>query len=273
MVLVGLALVLGLARLIQPREQPVCREAQPSAGAPAAPTRSARLASALLLLGVAAAAAMGLTGRSAEDASLNAAPIEEIPLTLGPWTGEDRAVPDVVSELLVPDRVVHRSYENNIGDRAAVWVLYWGTGAVMKGYHHPDVCWGNRGFQAADRWVEAVPVPGGGSVPVTARAFRQGREEQTVLYWTQEGRRVWTDADERAERTDMLSTSWHGHRWVDDLLGTSAEPRQSRFTVVVVVPSTRDRDRRNAAELPRAVAAELYRLCPWAAPRPPGGPD
>jgi hypothetical protein len=171
----------------------------------------------------------------------------------------------VVTDLLAPDRILHRGYVNNVGRDGTVWVMYWGSGSAMHGYHHPDVCWGNKGYDAAEKWVEPVPVPGG-TLAVTAREFRQDRERMVVLYWTQEGRRVWTDADESALARDVFTSSWHGHRWVLDMLGARGEPPGARLTVVVVVQDAGPSARRAAAALTQQVATELYRVCPWAGP-------
>jgi EpsI family protein len=281
MVLLGLALILGLARLIDRRTD---SEPRPSgSGQPeplpdgrgsdqadrGSPVRGGWVAATLLLLGAAGCVAMGLLGRATGEATVADAPLDQVGTSLGGWEGQDRPVPDVVTELLTPDRALYRSYVNNVGREGTVWVFYWGAGSAIVGYHHPDVCWGNKGFQAAEKWVEPVPVPGG-SVPVTAREFRHGRERMVVLYWTQEGRRVWTDADERAAESDMLTSSWHGHKWVGDLLGARTEAPGPRLTVVVVVPDAGLSARREAVALTRLVAGEVYHVCPWAGPEAGG---
>jgi hypothetical protein len=178
-------------------------------------------------------------------------------------------VPAVVTEKLDPDRVVYRVYTNNIGRQAHAWVMYWAAGSAIKGYHHPDVCWGLRGFEAAGRWVEPVPV-GGATVPVLAREYAHDGQKQVVLYWTQEGPRVWSEADEQAAQRDVLTSSNVGHLWSLDLFGLRQSHDDPRLVVVVVIPDGGPAARREAGELCRLLAAELYDLCPWA--RPPSGP-
>jgi EpsI family protein len=277
MVLLGLVLILGVARLVggladegqgsggeeETKPEPSVTPSHPHA---LAPSSAGWVATALLVLGAAGGLAMGWLGRATEEAVVADAPFDQVATTLGGWQGEDRPVPDVVNELLTPDRILHRWYVNNVGREGSVWAMYWGTGSAMKGYHHPDVCWKNKGFDASERWIEPVPVAGG-TLPVTAREFRQDRDRMVVLYWTQEGRRVWTDADERAAETDMLSSSWHGHSWVGDLLGARRAPPGARLTVVVVVPDAGESARREAVALTRLVAEEVYRVCPWASPK------
>jgi EpsI family protein len=279
MVLLGLALILGLARLVGGRsglEERVIEVDEKAKSDPSvtpspphpltpSPPRGGWLAATLLLLGAAGGVAMGLLGRATEEATVADAPLDRVGTSLGGWEGRDQPVPGVVTDLLAPDRALHRWYVNNVGREATVWAFYWGAGSAIVGYHHPDVCWRSKGYEAAEKWVELVPVPGG-SVPVTAREFRQGHERMVVLYWTQEGRRVWTDTDERAAESDMLSSSWHGHKWVGDLLGARTEAPGPRLTVVVVVPDAGESARREAAVLTGLIAGEVYRVCPWAAP-------
>ena len=269
MVLLGLVLILGVARLVggpepeaEPRAEPSATPSPPHA---LTPSPSGWLPATLLLLGAAGGITLGWLGQATEEAVVADAPLDQVAMTLGGWQGEDRPVPDVVNELLTPDRILHRWYVNNVGREASVWVMYWGSGSAMKGYHHPDVCWRNKGYDAAERWAEPIPVAGG-TLPATAREFRQERERMVVLYWTQEGRRVWTDSDERAAESDMLSSSWHGHRWVGDLLGARRAPPGARLTAVVVVPDAGPSARREATALTRLVANDVYRVCPWAAP-------
>jgi EpsI family protein len=281
MVLLGLVLILGVARLVGNPEGDGEEETKPEPSVSASPPLPLPLSpssfagwvvAVLLGFGVVATGKLGWLGRANEEAVVANAPLDKIETRLDEWKGQDQPVPAAVTDLLAPDRVLHRLYINNIGREGAVWVMGWGTGAAIKGYHHPDVCWGNKGYEAAEKWTESIAV-GGGTLPVTAREFRQDRERMVVLYWTQEGRRVWTGADEKAAWNDMLSSSWYGHRWVGDLLGARPAPPGPRLTIVVVVPDAGPAARREAVDLTRLIAREVYRVCPWAdldGPKPTG---
>ena len=100
---------------------------------------------------------------------------------------------------------------------------------------------------------------------VTAREFHQGRDRSVVLYWTQEGPHVWSDSDERAAEREMLASGWSGHQWVGRLLGATAQAGP-RLQVVVIVPTSGTTAKKDAATLSQHIAAELYRVCPWAKP-------
>lgn len=256
MVVVGLGMILTLARLLGRDTRPV--ESVPSSSQPGA----AQGATAFLALGlIASLVGVGL-GWVRESESAVTAPLEQVGYDLGPWHGRDLPVPAVVSDLLAPDQVLFRRYEDNLGSEAQVWVFFWRSGAAIKGYHHPDVCWGNRGFRPSDVWDARLTTPTG-ELPAMGREFRQGGERQVIVSWTQEGSRVWTEADEQAAAADLMATSWAGHRWVGDLLGaTVAAPR---ISVVVVIPAARPASRVDARDLATRIAAEVARLCPWAA--------
>jgi hypothetical protein len=170
--------------------------------------------------------------------------------------------------LLKPDAVIHRRYVNNIGQEAYIWVMFWRSGGTILGYHHPDVCWGNRGLVATDQWFEPVSCRNGAIVPVTAREFKFAKPQQLVYYWTQEGARIWSDLDEQAAKTEMMTSSWQGHRWVGDLIGARSVEQGARLQVMVIVPDAGTIPRKNASQLAGFLSDSLYQLCPWALPQP-----
>ena len=262
MVFVGLGLILAVAsRLGTPAEPPPPGEPVPT------PARGARRAATVSLLVLALTAWGAWAGRGTLAATESGAPLGEIAMTLGGWRGEELRMPPVVTDLLAPDVAIYRRYRNNVGREVFVYVFAWKSDSAIKGYHHPDVCWGNKGFEAEEAWVEPLGPPGERqAVDATARAFRQGGERQVVLYWNQEGRHVWTEADEVAARNDLLSSAWSGHRWVGELLG-AGEPRAgARLQVVVICPGAGNGARRDAAAVASLVREELYEICPWADP-------
>jgi len=269
MVFVGLGIILLIARQLAPAESAAIAPTERATALAERPAGGRFAAGSTIVLAV---LCLGMTwlGTGAATASNESAPLGRIPLTLGGWTGEDREVPAVVHELLKSDGVVHRRYTNNVGQEAYVWVFHWQSGSAIIGYHHPDVCWGNRGLVATDRWLEAVPCgPEARIVQVTAREFKQSKPRQLVFYWTQEGKHVWTDDDEKAAEREMLTSSWSGHKWVGDLLGARTESRGSRLQAMVILPDAGAMPRKNAHQLARALSEELYRLCPWAMPDAP----
>ena len=263
MVFVGTGLILALARLIG---RPAWGDETPVGDPVAPPARGGWSAAAVVLAGAVLAAVGGLAGQTSNDAVSEVAPLGELPLTLHGWTGTELPLGDSVHDLLAPDAGVCRQYTNNVGQKVVVWVFFWRTGSTIIGYHHPSVCWGNKGYGTAEQWVEQVPTPGGAALAATAWEFQQARDKMVVVYWTQEGRRVWTDVDEKSAEAEMLASGWTGHEWVGALLGARGPAAGARLQVVVVAPGGGRAARRAAAGVATQVAADLYTLCPWAAP-------
>ncbi|VTU00603.1 Hypothetical membrane protein OS=Syntrophus aciditrophicus (strain SB) GN=SYN_01097 PE=4 SV=1: Exosortase_EpsH: DUF3485 [Gemmataceae bacterium] len=269
MVLLGLGLIVALAHLLRPRAPAAAPEVAPS------PDRfriaHPRAATVLLLGSAVATVAAQFLGTGAEREVLASAPIDQIPHDLGRWRGTDLPVPEDVRTILAADAITRREY-SDLGYTVHVWVIYWSSQRMVNGYHHPDVCWPNRGFRQTLR--DTVPVPlgdGSGSVPVTLREFVRtgsgGRDtdRQLILYWTQEGRRVWDAADEhRAQATGGVAHDWLGER----LFRRDRSVVTGRLVVLLGTPLWGDGGsiRSQTLDLAGRVAGGLYRACPWADP-------
>jgi EpsI family protein len=193
-----------------------------------------------------------------------AAPLDTIPYQLGTWEGENLPVPEYVTALLTYDAAIHRAYTNDLGYRAHVWVIFWSSRNMVKGYHHPDVCWPNRGFRLESRAVVPAGV-GGCDVPLTVREFSRQADRQLVVYWTQEGRRVWTEADERAVEAGGDSHGWLGER----LFRRTPADATGRIVVLVGTETWGDGSavRAQTMDLAARLAGAVYAACPWADPR------
>src|SRR5262249_27236035 len=164
----------------------------------------------ILSVSLLATVAAQIHGSGAEQELVAAVPLDQIPLRIGRWQGTDEPVPGEITEMLTQDAVVRRVY-HDLGYEVHVWVIYWSSRNMVKGYHHPDVCWPTRGFRLSRR--DVVPIAaGGGTVPVTVREFARGSERQLILYWTQEGRKVWSAEEEERVRASGDSHDWLGER-------------------------------------------------------------
>jgi len=277
MVLLGLGLIVALAHLMTPRSNSANSSHQRAKRDELVilPWTVPTLVALLLICSALATVTAQLLGMSVEHELVAAAPIEKIPHELGRWRGIDRPVPEDVATMLSPDAVTLRVY-SDLGYDVHVWVIYWSSkNMVQGGYHHPDVCWPNRGFKLLQRETTDV-VAGRDTVPVTVREFARGAESsakagretdrQLILYWTQEGRRIWTEDDER--KAQRLGS----HDWLEERLFHREQVAQTgRIVVLLGTPMWGDGSaiRKQTLELAGQVAEELYRVCPWAAPTEP----
>jgi len=262
MVLLGLALVSGLTALLAPA--PV--EAVPATIAfrPTTARRSLRFVNIVLGVALAIGAALSFVPGFAISAG-NGLPLATLPPPVERWTGKAKAIDPAVTTALGCDTVVYRIYTDGIGNEAHVWVVYWSSANAVRDYHHPDVCWPNRGFQMATRWMEPVASPAGRVVPVTFREFTRGSDAQIVGYWTQEGRHFWTDADEAEARSPFFPIRWMIQRANGERPGGSDD----RLTVLVAMPAlgTSLSTRAKTQDVMRHIMDEVYDACPWADPQ------
>lgn len=280
MVFLGLGVVVGLANLLDRRKAideaanlPTQEPSPETVSTPEGSTRIARsFASEYAALGILALAAITtitaqFVGQSAEQQLVATAPLDELPLAIGKWTGEPHEVSDYVTELLTYDKVAFRTYRNDIGQKVDAWVIFWSSQSMVKGYHHPDICVANRGFVVREKDILPLAVDGGGTVPVTVREFvhhTRSSDRQLILYWTQEGRRVWSDKDEESARLTGDS-----HRWVSDrLFGTPEVGEDGRIVVLLGTELTGEgkRQRAETLDFAKQLAGAVYDLCPWARP-------
>jgi EpsI family protein len=225
---------------------------------------SPRLAPVALACAAAATVAAHFLGGGAEQELVAAAPIDQIPTRIGRWEAADVPVAHEVRELLTPDAIWHRVYRDGaLGYEVQAWVIFWTSRNMVKGYHHPDVCWPNRGFRLDRRDVAPVAA-GGGTVPITVREFTQKSHRQLVMYWTQEGRRVWSADDESRVQATGDSHDWLGER----LFRRDPPAATGRLVVLLGTPIWGDGTtiRAQTLDLARQLAEEVYRVCPWAAP-------
>ncbi|MEO2090002.1 MAG: exosortase-associated EpsI family protein [Gemmataceae bacterium] len=180
----------------------------------------------------------------------------------------DLPVPPHVTESLEYTSCVFREYRDRLGRRVFVWVLYWSAAQQVKGYHHPDVCLPNAGLLVTSRTVEPL-VPGcGGNIPLTCRVLSGDRGQLFVQYWTQEGRQVWGEAEERTAARGL------GVRGVIDRIGrlvrgADEAPPEGRLVVLIGTEDASDWGRAETTAFAKRLADAVYSLCPWAAPPVP----
>jgi EpsI family protein len=266
MVLVGLALVAGITRLLAGRgqgtgdkkDEPVPPPLVSSLWSPVSSRIAAGWLAAVALAAVALTAVPPMA-RSAPEPDLTA-----IPTRFGEWTaGPDRPFDPDVAHTLGTDTGLYRVY-TRLGYEAHVWVMHWRSANGVRDYHHPDLCWPNRGFAPTERRVESVVTPGGRTVPLTYREFARGKDRQIVIYWTQEGRRIWTEADERDAISPVFPLKWIVRR----LDRPGRDECDDRLAVLVGMDTWDGAKfgRAELLELMRKLAGAVFQTCPWAEP-------
>jgi len=278
MVLVGLGMVLLLSQLLRPRapETPAQAESTPIVWhkknwnwVPAG----------LLAFGFASIAIAFVAGRDRVVQIEQSAPIDQLPTTIAGWSmtestqpladGESRAkakekeqrIFDEIAKLLTHDKAVTRVYETSIGRKVTVWVIFWQASTSIRGYHHPDICFPNRGYKTLHKSTQILKLSDGASIPMTIRQFEQDREKLWVGYWTQEGSRIWTEEDDL-----NADHSGPGHNWIRDRLVAMPPDHTARMTVQICTDNLDE----EILKFARTLAEELYTICPWGRPKTDG---
>lgn len=262
-VLFGLALLVLLSRVPRPSAPAITAPLMCDHEKRVTP-RAAALSTAILALGVTLCAAALWFGSRLVERQQHSLPLEQVALEFDGWRGEEIGIPDSLREMLTYDRACHRAYRNGIGQEIHVWVLFWSGASSVRGYHHPDVCWPNRGWTQTRSDVRELELPEKTILPLTVREFDREGRRQLVCYWTQEGGRVWTPEDERT----ALADGTPGHRWIADRLSGTPVQRSGRVAVLIGgdLWDKSGYGERTVMTFCRAFASELYRVAPWATP-------
>jgi EpsI family protein len=188
--------------------------------------------------------------------------LEAVPLKLTQWTGTELKIPEAVRLQLAPEKVIRRHYRTELGQEAEVWVLYWSSTKSMRGYHHPELCWPNHGWRLEGQESTLMSLTDGASFPLTVRRFKQKNREQMVIYWNQEGSRIWSREDEsKLQQIDTVGL-------IRERLFQSRPPEEGRlgFLIAAELGGNRNYSARMVLGLSQELAEKVYELCPWAKP-------
>jgi len=135
-------------------------------------------------------------GPSFAEKELNLPELQKLPAQMGSWVavGEEAMDPNVEAYLR-PDEYIIRNYRG--GDGASninLFVAYFKSINSGYGPHSPSVCLPGSGWLTRMQKSVALAVPGkSGGIPVNEYALEKNGEQILVLYWYQNGRRVWAD--------------------------------------------------------------------------------
>jgi hypothetical protein len=220
----------------------------------------------VLLAAVAAAAA--ILAAPGVSTSVSIEPdFDAFPDKLGDHWQRHRPDPPEDEEVhtkLTYNSVLHRYYTTQAGEVAEVWIIYWKSAMTVKDYHHPDVCFIGRGDQMTAKAVDNLTTPAGRRVPLTYREFDSGPDRRKyVVYWTQEGHRLWTDADEARAASFLFPFYWMRDHFRE---GRAVDETDDRLVVLIGLPRVPGDPKRTLESLAGRVADELYKICPWADP-------
>jgi exosortase len=204
---------------------------------------------------------------------------EGFPRQLGKWrsignTDESEAVRENrqkklegIRRTLTNNADFNAQYYNTGGDRIDLWLFYWQSAIVVKDYHHPDICNQMQGFQTDFADLIEVRTAAGRVIPVTYREAQRDGNTMLIGYWTQEGRRLWTAANEARAKSFLMPILWTMERLNTSRSEDDSDDRLQVYMSLNVMKG-RNREMQKAAilEMCALVADELYSRFPWADP-------
>jgi len=241
-------------------------------GEPARPKRgttvfATALLTAVLLAGLGCLALPGLSRSIGDEPDFS-----RVPGRLGKWTDSSVTMNPYdfqrVKDTLTFNTARDITYTAASGERATAWLIYWKSAMVVKDYHSPDVCNSKHGDVVTIRETHEIVTPKGRRIPLTYREVANNGHNKLVVYWTQEGRRIWTDADEARCASFVFPFAWMSDRLTRQ---RNADEGDDRLVVYIAMPLFKNRSvaAQGAVlqDLAGRLADELYEVCPWADPK------
>jgi EpsI family protein len=154
-----------------------------------------RLAAVLSLV----VATSGIVMAARQPASGIGAPLQ-VPMTIDGWEGQDAAALDEeVTEMVAADQVVNRSYVNDAGAEAALYIAHYQQQRPGVSIHSPLHCLPGTGWEVLSnrsRQVELAGRPGA----VRQLVAQKGDSRVMILYWYSiQGRMIANDALSRLQ--------------------------------------------------------------------------
>jgi len=186
---------------------------------------------------------------SIDEKKLGIPGLAQVPDRIGTWmlTEEQPLEPDVAAYLR-PDDYIQRGYVSQQPDSSiSLFVAYFKSLQSSFGPHSPQACLPGSGWLVHLWKVIDLPVPEGGTVPVNEYVLEKNGQRILVVYWYQNGRRVWAEEFQvklhllpdllRYHRSDVslvrLVTTLGGDTSVDTALRHSISFAHSLFPVLV----------------------------------------
>lgn len=152
-----------------------------------------------------------------------------LPMTIGPWQGEDLPLGETERVLEAVDRLnytdyVYRRYTRG-GESVYVYAMFWRQGDIsireMAG-HTPDGCWvANGATRVGDKGVVSLSLSGGKTKNAELRVFDFNRQGAVrVAWWHLWGGEIVPSTFGRKSVRVMVDEIW---RWLVTQRGRSAD--------------------------------------------------
>jgi EpsI family protein len=159
---------------------------------------------------IVAIAVIGLAGvyagelRGGRSANETIPALQQLPLELSGWRGEDYPTSEAVARVLAADALLNRCYRRDDGTEIWLFVAYFRRQQVNSQIHSPRHCLPGGGWHVTFLRQQTLTIDGD-TWPVAHLGIAQSGNSQDVLYWfrTQSG----ATAGEYALKWDLVKNS------------------------------------------------------------------
>ena len=110
--------------------------------------------------------------------------LENIPLTLGEWKGEDLPISSRTFEILETKDVLMREYVNSRGERVVLAIVY--SGISRGSFHPPEICYLGGGRELLNKGLEEIE----NGMQVNKLLMQDKAGKEIAWYWFTAGNRV-----------------------------------------------------------------------------------
>ena len=137
----------------------------------------------LAAIGYHAAILSGRVGSAAVPTPL-ALPLDQLPMTLGEWTGADVKLSDAIIRVAGADTHLHRDYRDSQGHVLSLYIPYYGS-VKDRIPHGPNVCYPYQGWRTELDELISLPtqVPNFPELKVRKLIYEKADSRVAILYW------------------------------------------------------------------------------------------
>lgn len=143
----------------------------------------------IILLGLALFAREWVESRQKSAPKMELIPFEQ---SLGDWKGTDLKLDADVVEMLNPDQILFRRYQNPSGRSVDFYGVFYGSQGADRTMHSPLNCYSGSGWEIVGKGKIRLHVPGGGDNGFEARKLilRKGLARRLLYYWYYAGGKI-----------------------------------------------------------------------------------
>jgi len=117
-------------------------------------------------------------------------PLQNLPYTLGTWTGEEQPLQEQIVQAVGVSDYANRVYFEPSGPPLSLYIGYYATQRTGDTIHSPKNCLPGSGWDPVRSGYAAISLQGGRQILVNEYVIQQDQNQELVFYWYQSRGRV-----------------------------------------------------------------------------------